>query len=91
MTRSVPEGSVLGPILWNSLIDDLLRLPMHDTTKIICFADDILITTSAPGLWHTRVEIYGALKRVTKWLELKGLKVAPDKTKLMILTGKRRL
>lgn len=91
ITRGVPQGSVLGPALWNVLIDDLLKLPMRENVKIICFADDILIIASASGLWQARVEIYRALKRVTTWIESKGMKIAPAKSKIMILPGKRRL
>jgi retron-type reverse transcriptase len=38
--RGVPQGSVLGPILWITVYDAVLRCPMPPGTGMVCYTDD---------------------------------------------------
>ena len=42
MTADVPEGSALGPLLWNIMYDAVLRLRMPNESTVVGFADDIV-------------------------------------------------
>ncbi|CAK1591435.1 unnamed protein product [Parnassius mnemosyne] len=42
-TMGCPQGSVLGPTLWNVLMDDLLRLPLPEGVTMTAYADDVTI------------------------------------------------
>ena len=39
----VPQGSVLGPLLWNIAYDAVLRVPMPPESALACYADDTLV------------------------------------------------
>ena len=39
----VPQGSVLGPLLWNILYDGLLQLKLPRAVTTVAFADDVAI------------------------------------------------
>ena len=43
MYCEVPQGSVLGPLLWNIVYDAVLRSPMLPDSALACYADDTLV------------------------------------------------
>jgi len=47
VTCGVPQGSVIGPLLWNIFYDDLLRLEQPNGMQLVGFADDIAIVGTA--------------------------------------------
>ena len=40
MTYDAPQGSRVGPVVWNVLYDDFLCMDLPAATRIVCFADD---------------------------------------------------
>ncbi|GBP06855.1 Putative 115 kDa protein in type-1 retrotransposable element R1DM [Eumeta japonica] len=40
-TGGLPQGSVLGPLLWNIMYDGLLRLTIPKSAKLVAYADDV--------------------------------------------------
>ncbi|KAL4111987.1 hypothetical protein QTP88_015840 [Uroleucon formosanum] len=64
----VPQGSVIGPGLWNIFYDDLLRLEIHEVAKLVGFADDIKLIITAP---NANLENIGnaALRSIDSWMK----------------------
>lgn len=76
----VPQGSVLGPHLWNLAYDAVLRVELPVGVHVICYADDTLIVAVGDSFEDTiRLAELGTAYIVQKIHGL-GLRVAPQKT-----------
>ena len=89
MTCGVPQGSVLGPILWNLFYDDLLRTRMPEGVRLVGFADDVAMAINAPNTELIEQKANSALLIIHRWMTDHGLDLAPDKTEAAVITRKR--
>ncbi|CAB0037528.1 unnamed protein product [Trichogramma brassicae] len=62
VTAGVPQGSVLGPILWNVMCDAVLRLNFGGNVKIVRFADDIALMTVAKHRWQIEYDLSSTIE-----------------------------
>ncbi|CAI6351686.1 unnamed protein product [Macrosiphum euphorbiae] len=90
VTCGVPQGSVIGPILWNIFHDDLLRLTLPEGVRIIAFADDVAVVGTGWCTEVLEVSINAALKQVSDWMSRNGLTISINKTVAMMMTTKRK-
>lgn len=80
VTAGVPQGSVLGPTLWNIAYDDILRTPLERNCVIIGYADDTLVLSRAPTVEEAKARINLQISKVLLRVHQLGLKIAPEKT-----------
>lgn len=84
--RGCPQGSILGPLFWNMIFDELLDLDM-DAYKI-AYADDLLLLING----NSRSELEGKankiLQKLSEWCGVHKLQVAENKTVAMLIKGK---
>lgn len=89
LTAGVPQGSVLGPTLWNFLYDRLLRLPIPDGVEIVVYADDVAIVARVVKTFNVGELLEDAAEKIADWLEDIGIQFALQKTELLLPTRKK--
>lgn len=85
----VPQGSVLGPILWNIGYDWVLRGTLPANLRVACYADDTLVVARGRDLREaSRLATVGTALVVGRIRAL-GLEVALLKTEALLFHGPR--
>lgn len=90
VTAGVPQGSVLGPTLWNILYDGVLRLTLPEGAKLVGFADDLALVVSTRSRDQLMFVADCALDQISCWMRNHRLRLAPKKTEAVILSGPRK-
>lgn len=89
LTCGVPQGSVLGPLLWNLYYDRILRITLPRNTTAIAYADDLALVTTGRDKEAIELEMDLAMLRVNNWMKVNNLQLAPQKTEIVMLVSNR--
>lgn len=84
----VPQGSLLGPTLYNIFLSDIPPPPTGDL--ILIYADDILIAASGPRARSVNARLRDYLNRLFDFFCKWDMKLNMDKTNAIIFKGRRR-
>ena len=84
----VPQGSILGPTLWNCFYDEMLRSSIPHTS-LVGYADDLVAVVSAQR--KTDLEENGSLvlEKILEKAALMGITIAAQKTEAIVARGRR--
>jgi len=91
VSRGTPQGGVLSPLLWVLVVNKLLSLLEETGTKVVAYADDVVILLQGkfPQTLCNLMET--ALSTLSRWTAVCGLGVNPEKTELVLFTRKYKI
>ena len=81
----VPQGSILGPLLFLIYINDL---PNASELLLSLFADDTTLQASGMTLAELESHINNELIKVSKWFDANQLTLHPNKTRYILFNSK---
>ena len=83
VVAGVPQGSVLGPILFLIYINDLPFVLSHSVADI--FADDTTLSTQSKSFDVVVASLTNDLLHVDQWCQLNHMSINSDKSKVMFI------
>jgi len=86
--KGTPQGSTLSPILFDIYLRDIVK-HLHPKSKILLYADDIVIYSTANNIYLAHKSVQLSLNRITKYLRYRGLDLSSKKSQWMIFTRAR--
>ena len=87
VSKGCPQGSVLGPVCWNIVFDEVLRILTHivGEDNVVAYADDLLVLISG----NTRKELEDRGQKVVNtletWCGFAKLRLSEGKTEMIMV------
>ncbi len=83
MTHGVSQGSILGPLLFITFMNDL---PLHVVSQLDIYADDSTFSITGETIEELEINLNADLTNVQQWCQINKMVINADKTKVMLRT-----
>lgn len=90
VSAGVPQGSILGPALWNIAFDYAIEIRTRTGCEVYAYADDTLVLATGATVEQARSRMNEQLVPILRRIEALVLKVAVEKTDAVLFHGVRR-
>lgn len=87
ITAGVPQGSILGPTLWNGMYNGVLTLKLPKGVEIIGFADDIVLAVTGETREEVEMLATEAIRIIENWMHEAKLQIAHHKTEMVLISN----
>ena len=85
LSKGVPQGSILGPLLFNVFMNDMFLFMKN--CNFYNYADDNFVSHSSPDVNVILSKLKNDCHISLKWLDDNGMKANPSKFKFMIMSS----
>ncbi|CAB0041976.1 unnamed protein product [Trichogramma brassicae] len=101
--KGAPQGSILGPDMWNMCMDPVLREVQERGGEIVAYADDLLLLVPGDSRTDCEVRAQSITDVIAGWARRLSLEISRSKTEMILLknnatggkkvtaTGKKRV
>jgi Reverse transcriptase (RNA-dependent DNA polymerase) len=90
VTCGVPQGSILGPTLWNVFYDEMLETRIPHTT-LVGYADDLIAVIKAKDKNSLEERGSATLQGILEKANSMGITIAAHKTEAIVARGRRKV
>ena len=89
MTHGVPQGSILGPLLFTIYVNDLKNAV--NSCQILSYADDTTLYYSSNHASNIQIAINNDVKELERWFSINKMKLNEIKTEFMVIYAAEHL
>ena len=90
ISGGVPQGSILGPLLVITFMNDL-SFKVDDPHKLKMFADDSTILVASRTLEYVNQQLANCLKPILSWIRNHGMALNVARSESMVISTRPKL